>query len=194
MPRGGPDGGDGGDGGDVVVAAADRTLATSPPSGGSGASRPVRGGNGRGSKKHGAAGEPIRATACLSVRSCCDDETGALVADLAIARERVVVARGGRGGLGNVRFATSDAPDATLRGDRRCPATSRRLTLELRLKLVVDVALARPAERRQVDAAPRGSRTPAQGGGLPVHDARARPRRRRRAGPATADASPTSPA
>jgi GTP-binding protein len=136
VPKGGPDGGDGGDGGDVVVVA-DRTLRDLS------AFRRVRqakagpGGNGRGSKKHGADGEPSELR--VPVGTQLFDADGRLLADLLSPEQSVVLAHGGRGGRGNARFATPTRQtprfaETGLPGDET--------EIELRLKLVVDAALA----------------------------------------------------
>jgi GTP-binding protein len=136
VPRGGPDGGDGGRGGSVRlrVDAGQTTLrdfrfkhhfkATS-------------GGRGERARRHGAAGGDLNldvppGTAVL------DDETGELLADLVAVGQDTIVARGGRGGLGNTHFksATHQAPKHAQRG---LPGEERRLRLELRL--IADVGL-----------------------------------------------------
>jgi GTP-binding protein len=96
-----------------------------------------RGGNGSGSKKHGADGAD--AELHVPVGTQLFDMKGRLVADLVSAVGRHVVARGGQGGRGNARFATPTRQtprfaETGLPGDE--------LELELRLKLVVDAALA----------------------------------------------------
>ena len=136
VPKGGPDGGDGGRGGDVVAEAdvALRDLS---------AFRRIRrvearrGGNGRGSKKHGADGEDARLR--VPVGTQLFDGDGRLLADLVSPHDTVVVARGGLGGRGNARFATPTRQtprfaETGLPGDEA--------EIELRLKLVVDAALA----------------------------------------------------
>jgi GTP-binding protein len=136
VPKGGPDGGDGGRGGDVVVLvdASLRDLS---------ALRRIkhvkagRGGNGRGSKKHGADGEDAELRVPVGTQVL--EGSGELVADLLIPAARHIVARGGQGGRGNARFATPTRQtprfaETGLPGDER--------ELELRLKLVVDAALA----------------------------------------------------
>ena len=136
VPKGGPDGGDGGRGGDVVVLV-DPSLRDLS------AYRRIkhvtagRGGNGRGSKKHGADGEDAELRVPIGTQLL--DADGRLVADLTAADARVVAARGGQGGRGNARFATPTRQtprfaETGLPGDE--------LDLELRLKLVVDAALA----------------------------------------------------
>jgi GTP-binding protein len=136
VPKGGPDGGDGGRGGDVV-AEADAALRDLS------AFRRIRrveagrGGNGRGSKKHGADGDPARLRVPVGTQLYDDD--GRLLADLVSPRDTVVVAKGGLGGRGNARFATPTRQtprfaETGLPGDEA--------EIELRLKLVVDAALA----------------------------------------------------
>ncbi len=136
VPRGGPDGGDGGRGGSVYlrVDVGQTTLrdfrykhhfSASP------------GGRGERSKRHGKAGEDLYlpvppGTAVL------DGESGALLADLVAVSQEVMVGRGGRGGLGNVHFATSthQAPKHAQKGE---PGEERTIRLELRL--IADVGL-----------------------------------------------------
>ena len=136
VPRGGPDGGDGGRGGDVVVLAdpALRDLS---------ALRRVRvlragtGGNGLGSRKHGADGKTVDVRVPVGTQIL--DADGGLVADLTTRDGRFIAARGGQGGRGNARFATPTRQtprfaETGLPGDE--------LDVVLRLKLVVDAALA----------------------------------------------------
>jgi GTP-binding protein len=136
VPKGGPDGGDGGRGGDVVVItdAALRDLS---------AYRRVkilragRGGNGRGSKKHGADGETVEIYVPVGTQVL--DAEGGLVADLTSPGARLVVGRGGQGGRGNARFATPTRQtprfaETGLPGDE--------IDFVLQLKLVVDAAFA----------------------------------------------------
>ncbi|HEU5490462.1 MAG TPA: GTPase ObgE, partial [Gaiellaceae bacterium] len=136
VPKGGPDGGDGGRGGDVVVAV-DPSLRDLSAYRRIKHVKAGRGGNGRGSKKHGADGEGAEIRVPVGTQLL--DADGRLVADLTAADARVVAARGGQGGRGNARFATPTRQtprfaETGLPGDE--------LDLELRLKLVVDAALA----------------------------------------------------
>jgi len=136
VPKGGPDGGDGGRGGDVAVVA-DAVLRDLS------AFRRVRrvsagrGGNGRGSKKHGADGATKELRVPVGTQVL--DQEGRLVADLAHAASRLVVARGGQGGRGNARFAT---PTRQTPRFAETGLPGEELDLVLRLKLVVDAALA----------------------------------------------------
>jgi GTP-binding protein len=136
VPRGGPDGGDGGRGGDVLVVAdpALRDLS---------AFRRIKwlsagnGGNGRGSRKHGADGETVEARVPVGTQIL--DGDGRLVADLTTPGVTFVAARGGSGGRGNARFAT---PTRQTPRYAETGLPGEEADLVLRLKLVVDAALA----------------------------------------------------
>lgn len=136
VPRGGPSGGDGGRGGDVVMVASSHhnTLLHfrfNPEH------KAERGRHGEGSNKKGRDGASIDiATPVGTV--VYDAETGDLLHDLIEAGDRYVVARGGRGGRGNARFATSTHQAPTEHEDGK-PGEDRRLRLEL--KLLADVGL-----------------------------------------------------
>jgi GTPase len=136
VPKGGPDGGDGGRGGDVVVAV-DPTLRDLSVFRRIRQVKATRGGNGRGSKKHGADGDD--ADLHVPVGTQLVDREGRLIADLVVSDARVVVARGGQGGRGNARFAT---PTRQTPRFAETGLPGEELELELRLKLVVDAALA----------------------------------------------------
>jgi GTP-binding protein len=136
VPRGGPDGGDGGRGGDVALVA-DPALRDLSPLRGRKAFAAGRGGNGRGTRKHGADGNSVELA--VPVGTQVRGEAGELVADLARPDERVVVARGGLGGRGNARFATPTRQTPRF-AEVGLPGAEREL--ELRLKLVADAALA----------------------------------------------------
>ena len=136
VPRGGPDGGDGGRGGDVVLVA-DADLRDLTAFRAKTRFRAGRGGNGTGSRKHGADGDTIELAVPVGTQVL--DGEGILVTDLLSPQARFVVARGGSGGRGNARFATPtrQAPrfaETGLPGDEA--------TFELRLKLLADAALA----------------------------------------------------
>jgi GTP-binding protein len=134
VPKGGPDGGDGGRGGDVLVVV-DESLRDLSAYRRIRLVRAGRGGNGRGSKKHGADGENAEIRVPVGTQVLVD---GALVADLAAPGARFVAARGGGAGRGNARFATPTRQtprfaETGLPGDE--------LDVVLQLKLVVDAAL-----------------------------------------------------
>lgn len=136
IPRGGPDGGDGGRGGDVVfeVSGSISTLLDLRQ-------RPHlkagRGGHGMGKDRHGAGGKDLR-IAVPPGTLIKDAESGEILADLLEPGESVVLLKGGRGGQGNARFATSTnkAPKFAQPGE---PGEERKLKLEL--KLLADVGL-----------------------------------------------------
>lgn len=136
VPRGGPDGGDGGRGGSVYLRVdAGETMLRDYRF--KHHFRAESGGRGEGSKRHGKAGKDLQ----LSVPPGTlvrDVGTGDLLADLVSREQEVMVAHGGRGGLGNVHFATSvnRAPTHAQKGE---PGEERRIQLELRL--IADVGL-----------------------------------------------------
>ncbi len=136
VPKGGPDGGDGGRGGDVIVSV-DPSLRDLSALRRVHHVRAGRGGNGRGSKKHGADGQDAELR--VPVGTQLFDGEGRLLADLATEHGRVVVAVGGQGGRGNARFAT---PTRQTPRFAETGLPGQELELELRLKLVVDAALA----------------------------------------------------
>src|SRR5262245_22720575 len=103
VPRGGPSGGDGGNGGSVYLEATDQ-LNTLLQFRFNPEYRAGRGLHGEGDKRHGADGED---RVVLVPVGTVVDEAGELVHDFSRSGERIVVARGGRGGRGNARFATS---------------------------------------------------------------------------------------
>jgi GTPase len=135
VPRGGPDGGDGGRGGSIhlVVDVGQTTF---------GDYRfkhhfkAIPGGRGEGSRRHGKAGADLDLP--VPPGTVVLDADGALLADLVSPAQRVMVARGGKGGLGNTHFATSvhQAPKHAQKGE---PGEVRSITLELRL--IADVGL-----------------------------------------------------
>jgi GTP-binding protein len=136
VPKGGPDGGDGGRGGDVALIA-DPSLRDLSSLRGRAVVAARRGGGGRGARKHGADGESVEIAVPVGTQVTGEDDE--LVADLSQAGARVVVAHGGAGGRGNARFATPTR-QAPRFAETGLPGETR--TLELRLKLVADAALA----------------------------------------------------
>jgi GTP-binding protein len=134
VPRGGPDGGDGGRGGDVVLAT-DAQRRDLSPLGRSRHFRAGRGEHGKGKRQHGERGEDRVITVPPgTVVSGLDGSETELLED----GQRVVVARGGSGGHGNKRFATStrQAPRFAEQG-----LEGEEGEIELRLKLLADVGL-----------------------------------------------------
>src|ERR1700740_1052769 len=136
VPRGGPSGGDGGKGGDVIMESSERhnTLVHfrfNPEH------KAERGRHGEGSNCTGRDGEGIVLKVPVGT-ALFDEETGELVHDFARPDERIVVARGGRGGRGNQHFATS-THQAPREHELGRPGEERKFRLEL--KLLADVGL-----------------------------------------------------
>lgn len=136
VPRGGPSGGDGGRGGDVFLVSTEHqnTLIQfrfNPEH------KAQRGRHGEGSNCTGAEGYSIDLQVPVGT-VVYDESTGERLHDFTAPGERFLVARGGRGGKGNARFATSthQAPTEHTPGQ---PGDERRLRLEL--KLLADVGL-----------------------------------------------------
>ena len=136
VPRGGPDGGDGGDGGDVVFVV-DPNINTLIKFKYRQHFRAGKGKHGQGACKHGHSGEDIVVSVPLGTIAR-DAVTGELFADLSGPEDRVVIARSGRGGRGNARFATP-THQAPRRADDGSPGEEKQLHLEL--KLLADVGL-----------------------------------------------------
>jgi GTP-binding protein len=136
VPRGGPDGGDGGRGGSIhlQVDAGETTLRDFQYRH---HFKATPGGRGEGSRRHGKAGDDLTLKVPPGT-AVYDDASGALVADLVATGQEVMVARGGRGGLGNTHFKTSthQAPKHAQKGE---PGDERWLRLELRL--IADIGL-----------------------------------------------------
>jgi GTP-binding protein len=136
VPRGGPNGGDGGRGGNVILVAGEG-LNTLLHLHNRRQVRAERGQNGRGSNKTGAGGEDIRLQVPPGtvVRNA---TSGEILGDLVVDGQEMVVAKGGRGGRGNTRFASS-----TNRVPRTAEdgAKGEELELDLELKLLADVGL-----------------------------------------------------
>ena len=136
IPRGGPDGGDGGDGGSVWLVATER-LNTLVDFRHQRQYRAERGHNGEGRQCSGRQGVDIEVRVPIGtvVR---DRDTGETIGDLLREGQRLLVAQGGKGGLGNIHFKSS-----TNRAPRQCtPGTEGdQRFLELELKLLADVGL-----------------------------------------------------
>ncbi|MEG2643412.1 MAG: GTPase ObgE, partial [Eubacterium sp.] len=136
VPNGGPDGGNGGRGGNVVFMA-DAGLRTLLPFKYKKKYKADSGKNGTGGRSSGKSGEDLIIKVPLGT-VIKDKETGNILFDLNEDGESAIVARGGRGGLGNMNFssATRQAPrfaQGGVRGEER--------TLMLELKLIADVGL-----------------------------------------------------
>jgi GTPase len=134
VPRGGPDGGDGGHGGDVVLVC-DPSRRDLGALRGSKHFRAQRGRHGEGSNRHGGRGEDVEIPVPPGTQAEAVD--GSRI-DLVTPGQQAVVARGGRGGHGNKRFANStrQAPRFAEKG-----SSGEADWIELRLKLLADVGL-----------------------------------------------------
>ena len=136
VPRGGPSGGDGGRGGDVVLVASDHhnTLLHfrfNPEH------KAGRGRHGEGSNKKGKDGDSIEVP--TPVGTVVEDAlTGEILHDFTKAGDRFTVAKGGRGGRGNARFATSTHQAPT---EHEPGKSGDEKKLRLELKLLADVGL-----------------------------------------------------
>jgi GTP-binding protein len=137
VPRGGPDGGDGGRGGDVVLRVDDQ-LASLGDYRNQNLHSATSGSAGAGSNKSGKAGGDLvlRVPPGTTVK---DVATGEEVADLVSSGQEIVVARGGKGGRGNARFASSTRRVPRIAEDGQ---PGERRDLELELRLIADVGLA----------------------------------------------------
>jgi len=136
IEKGGPDGGDGGDGGSIFLVA-DESLNTLVDFRFQPRYRAKSGQQGRGRQCTGASGEDleVRVPVGTSIYAVDTDE---LIGDLLKPGERLLVAQGGKHGLGNMRFksSTNRAPRQTTNGT---PGESRQLLLQM--KVVADVGL-----------------------------------------------------
>lgn len=135
-PLGGPAGGDGGDGGDVVIEA-DERLRTLYDLKYKRLLRAESGEHGRGKDQYGACGDPLVVRVPVGAQLF-DAGTGELLADLDRAGARFVAAKGGRGGRGNMHFATP-TERAPMRAEPGEEGERRMLRIEL--KLLADVGI-----------------------------------------------------
>lgn len=136
VARGGPDGGDGGDGGSVVLVAEEGVDSLAPLTHRS-QWNAANGQPGSGANCHGRSSEDLvipvpPGTVVIDARH------GHVLKDLSAPSDRVIVAQGGKGGKGNVRYksATNRAPRQSTPGE---PGEARTLWLEL--KVIADVGL-----------------------------------------------------
>lgn len=136
VPRGGPDGGDGGRGGDVILEVK-KTMNTLSAFQHRRRYKAEDGRPGGGNNKTGRSGDDLIINVPPGT-SVYDETNNDLVGDLVSPGERLVIAKGGRGGRGNSRFANSrnQAPRIAEKGE---PVTERELRLELRL--IADVGI-----------------------------------------------------
>jgi GTP-binding protein len=136
VPLGGPDGGDGGKGGDVILVV-DKNMTTLLDFAYRRKYRAEKGGDGSGSKCSGKNGENLYIKVPLGT-VVKDVNSDKIMADLSHTGDRCLVAKGGKGGRGNVKFTTSvrQAPNFAEPG---MPGEERYISLEL--KLLADVGL-----------------------------------------------------
>jgi GTP-binding protein len=138
-PSGGPDGGDGGNGGNVIIVASHNLvdLSTLGRKKRFAAENGCRGGSWQ---KHGRRGEDLAISVPVGTLVSSRDASGKEIplADLVSPGQSVLVARGGRGGLGNARFATAvrQAPEIAGKG---APGQERYIILEV--KLITDICI-----------------------------------------------------
>jgi GTP-binding protein len=137
-PLGGPDGGNGGNGGDVIVAA-DPSLASLRLFKRNQLYRAGDGGSGKGQKKKGKQGSDLVLKLPVGTIVWDQGEGGnEVIADLSLPGQEQVIARGGKGGWGNVHFATSinQAPRIAQKGE-----LGQEKSLVLELRLIADVGI-----------------------------------------------------
>ena len=136
IPFGGPDGGDGGDGGDVYLIA-DEQVNTLIDFRYQRHFKAQRGENGRGRQCSGARGDDLVIKVPVGTEAW-DDDTDELIGDLVKSGDKLMVAKGGWHGLGNLRYKSSinRAPRQTSDGT---PGEERQLRLEM--KLLADIGL-----------------------------------------------------
>ena len=136
VPRGGPDGGDGGRGGSIYVSV-DTGQTTLRDFEQKRRLQAGEGGNGGNKKSHGKSGRDLEIGVPPGT-AIFDAASGDLIADIVSREQRVMIVKGGRGGLGNAHFVTSthQAPRHAQRGE---PGEMREVRFELRL--IADVGL-----------------------------------------------------
>jgi len=136
VPMGGPYGGDGGRGGNVIFVA-EEGMTTLMDFRYHKHFKAERGTHGMGKNQHGAWGQDllVKVPVGTIVR---DDDTGEILADLTVAGQQIIIAKGGRGGKGNSRFATAThkAPSMAENGE-----SGQERWINMELKLLADVGL-----------------------------------------------------
>lgn len=135
VPFGGPDGGDGGEGGSVILAT-DQAVTSLKTYRRKRYYKAERGRDGAGQKKHGKRGKDL--ILAVPVGTAVSKAGDGLIADLEKPGQQVVVAKGGRGGKGNARFATptNQAPQFAQPGGE-----GEEVELSLELRLIADVGI-----------------------------------------------------
>ncbi|TET26191.1 MAG: GTPase ObgE [Dehalococcoidia bacterium] len=139
VPFGGPDGGDGGDGGDVVVKA-DPAITNLRAFRQKRLFKAGNGGDGRGKRQHGKKGESLILSVPVGTAISSKTQIGGddLLVDLEKPGQQMVVAKGGKGGLGNTHFASASnqAPQIAQKGE-----VGEENSIILDLRLIADVGI-----------------------------------------------------
>lgn len=136
VPFGGPAGGDGGNGGDVIFRV-DEGLSTLMDFRYNRHFKAERGENGMSKGKHGKNSEPLIVPVPPGT-TVINEQTGDVLADLVIHNQQATIARGGRGGRGNIRFTSprDPAPNIAENGE-----PGEEYNIKVELKLIADVGL-----------------------------------------------------
>ena len=136
IEKGGPDGGDGGKGGSIIMIA-DNNINTLVDYRFVKKYAAAKGEHGRGAECYGHKGEDVYLKVPLGT-TIFDEDTGLVMADLETNGQEIIIAKGGKGGLGNIHFksSTNRAPRQTTKGD-----SGERRTLRLEMKVLADVGL-----------------------------------------------------
>jgi len=139
VPFGGPDGGDGGGGGDVIIRA-DSSVDSLRMFSRKRFYRAADGKDGKGKRKHGKKGENLILTVPVGTVVLYKTQIGsdALIADLEQPGQQAVVAKGGKGGLGNTHFtsSTNQAPEIAQKGE-----SGEENSIILEMRLIADVGI-----------------------------------------------------
>ena len=139
VPFGGPDGGDGGNGGDIIIGA-DSSVTSLRMFLHKRFYRAENGKPGKGQRKHGKKGENLMLATPVGTVVSYKNQVGGnpVIVDLEQAGQQLVVAKGGRGGLGNTHFAssTNQAPRIAEKGD-----SGEEKSIILELRLIADVGI-----------------------------------------------------
>jgi GTP-binding protein len=133
---GGPDGGDGGNGGSIIIIA-DKNLNTLIDFRYQQHFKAERGENGKGKKKTGKGGKDLILKAPVGTQVL-EEDNNTLIEDLTKDGQKIIIAKGGKGGLGNVRFksSTNRAPRKKTEGD-----SGESFWVWLQLKVIADIGI-----------------------------------------------------
>jgi len=133
---GGPDGGDGGDGGSIVFVAS-KNLNTLIDFRYQQHFKAERGENGKGKKKTGKSGKDLILKVPVGTQIF-EEDNNSLIEDLTKSEQKIIIANGGKGGLGNVRFksSTNRAPKKITEGIK-----GENFWVWLQLKVIADIGI-----------------------------------------------------